>query len=169
MARNTLREDMTPEQRRKMEEAKAKHPLIGTGLHWKDEDGAVQHQAVVVDVVPSGNAAVGDLALIQYFEWPMGEPSTRRLIPLVELASAAPGKDRWVLYRDVDDMNDHYERRDKHQNEHIRRRREKAKVEAEAVGAGEPDRKEALNSGAFTFSDPRTVPPRGNTGESDDA
>lgn len=85
------------------------HPLVGAGLHQKNEAGAVQRQAVILAVVPSGNPSVGDLALIQHFEWLTGSASTRRLIPLTSLAD-----ERWVLYADTEDMNDHYERVDKH-------------------------------------------------------
>jgi hypothetical protein len=88
---------------------KAKHPLVGAGVHCKDKDGCVQNQAVILEVVPSGSS-VGDLALIQYFEWLVGEPSTRRLLPLTELASS----DRWVFYADAEEMNDHYQRVDRH-------------------------------------------------------
>lgn len=93
-----------------------KHPLIGAGLHWRDERGYTQNQAMIVDVFPSGSPQAGDLALIQYFEWIIGERSTRRLIALAELASS----DQWVLYSSVDEMNDHYERVDHHRNDHIR-------------------------------------------------
>lgn len=96
------------------------HPLVGAGLHRKDADGVVQNQAQIVAVVPSGSSATGDLALIQHFDWIMGEPSTRRLVPLAELASG----DRWVLYASIEEMNDHYERVDKRQNERKRRQRD---------------------------------------------
>ena len=94
-----------------------KHPLVGAGLHWRDERGYTQNQATIVAVIPSGNAQVGDLALIQYFEWIIGGISTRRLVALSELASS----EQWVLYSSVDEMNDHYERVDEHRNDHIRR------------------------------------------------
>jgi hypothetical protein len=90
--------------RRKTEPA---HPLVGAGVHYKDENGVVQNQAAIVAVIPGGGH-LGDLALLQYFEWFTGSPSTRRLVSLSELAAS----DRWVLYRDVDEMNDHYERVD---------------------------------------------------------
>lgn len=103
-----------------------KHPLAGAGLHYKDEHERVLNQAMIVEVIPS-NSAVGDLALIQYFEWFIGAPSTRRLIPLSELASS----DRWVFYSSVDEMNDHYERVDGHRSEAIRKRLEKEKGRGE--------------------------------------
>jgi hypothetical protein len=88
-----------------------KHPLEGAGLHYKDENGYVQHQAVIVTVISSGNTTIGDLALIQYFEWVSGGPSTRRLISLSEMAST----DQWVFYSSVEEMKDHYERVDRYE------------------------------------------------------
>lgn len=101
---------------------KPAHPLIGAGLHWKDEDGAVQWQASVIAVFPSGHPATGDVALIQFFEWGWGEPSTRRLIPIADLAAS----DRWVAYASVEAMNDHYERVDGPRNRQIQARKEAA-------------------------------------------
>ena len=103
-----------------------KHPLVGAGLHYKDEHGRVLNQVSIVAVIPS-NSAVGDLALIQYFEWMSGEPSTRRLIPLSELASS----DRWVLYSSVAEMNDHFQRSDEGRNSAITKRLENEKDRAE--------------------------------------
>jgi hypothetical protein len=80
------------------------HPLIGAGLHYKGEDGCVENQGEIIAVIPSNNAAVGDLALIQYYEWVIGTASTRRLVSLADLANS----DRWVFYRSVKEMNDHY-------------------------------------------------------------
>ena len=92
-----------------------KHPLVGAGLHYKDEDGCVANQAQIVAVFPSNNPSVGDVALIQYYEW-FGSPSTRGLVSLAEPTD----RERWVLYRSVNEMIDHYERVDQHQNRHIR-------------------------------------------------
>ena len=44
-----------------------RHPLVGRGLHYKDEDAAVRYRAQIIAVIPS-NSPTGDLALIQYFE-----------------------------------------------------------------------------------------------------
>jgi hypothetical protein len=102
------------------------HPLIGAGLHYKDEHGRVLNQVSIVAVIAS-NSAAGDLALIQYFEWISGEPSTRRLIPLSELASS----DRWVLYSSVAEMKDHFERSDEGRNTAITKRLDNEKDRAE--------------------------------------
>jgi hypothetical protein len=104
----------------------SKHPLVGFGLHWKNADGEVINQASIVDIVPNGDIAGGDLALIQYYDWIMGYPSTQRLIPLAELASS----DQWVLYHSVNEMNEHYERVDEPRNEQIHQQREKAEQSA---------------------------------------
>jgi hypothetical protein len=92
------------------------HPLVGRGLHYKDERGCVHNQATILAIVPSNSPEAGDLALIQYFDWLMGEPSTQRLLPLTELASS----ERWVFYENVEQMKDHYQRVDAHRDEHIR-------------------------------------------------
>lgn len=106
--------------------AVASHPLVGAGVHYKNEHGCVENQAAIVAIIPSNNSAVGDLALLQYFEWMMGDASTQRLIPLAELAAS----DRWVLYQSPEEMNDHYKRVDEHQNKHIRARLAKEKAGA---------------------------------------
>jgi hypothetical protein len=80
--------------------AVAPHPLVGAGVHFMDQYGRVQDHAAIVAVVPSNNTAVGDLALLQYFERARGAPPTQRLIPLAELSSS----DRWVLYKSVAEM-----------------------------------------------------------------
>ena len=63
------------------------HALLRAGVHFKDEHDRVQNQAAIVAVFPSGNTTIDDLALLQCFSWIIGEPSTQRLIPLVEIAS----------------------------------------------------------------------------------
>lgn len=87
-----------------------KHQLVGAGLHWKDRNGCVQNQAEIIAIIPSGCTIVGDLALIQYFDWIVGHSSTRRLIPLRDLAAS----EQWVFYSSVEEMNDHYERVDQY-------------------------------------------------------
>jgi hypothetical protein len=99
----------------------AKHPLIDASVHFKDADGCVERQAAVLAVIPSGSTATGNLVLLQFFDWFMGEPSTRRLIPLSELESS----ERWVLYASVDEMNEHYERVDAKHAEAVDRRKER--------------------------------------------
>jgi hypothetical protein len=90
----------------------SEHPLLNAGVHFKDENGCVESQATIAAII-STNSTMGDLALLQYYEWFVGEASTRRLVPLSELASS----DRWVLYRNLEEMNDHYERVDQHKIE----------------------------------------------------
>jgi hypothetical protein len=71
------------------------HPLVGAGVHLKDQYGRVHDRAAIVAVIPSNNTAVGDLVLLQYFG--RDEPPPQRLIPLAELSSS----DKWVLYKSV--------------------------------------------------------------------
>jgi hypothetical protein len=75
------------------------HVLVGAGVQFNDEGGRAHDCAAIVAVIPSNNA-VGDLVLLQYFEQRRGEPSTQRLIPLVELS----GSNRCVLYKSVAEM-----------------------------------------------------------------
>jgi hypothetical protein len=74
------------------------HPLVGAGVHFKDQYGRVHDRAAIVAVLQSNNAAVGDLVLLQYFE--RDEPPRQRLLPLAELSSG----ERWVLYKSVAEM-----------------------------------------------------------------
>jgi hypothetical protein len=97
-------------------DAVTSHPLVGAGIHFKDDAGCVVNQMAIAAVIPSNNVAVGDLVLLQYFEWMMGDRTNQRLVPLTELASS----DRWVIYKSVDEMNEHYDRVDHKRNEHIR-------------------------------------------------
>jgi hypothetical protein len=92
---------------------------------------------MIVDVFPSGSASVGDLALIEYFEWLDGTPSTRQLIPLTALASARtdPGIEVWVLYANTEEMKDHYERVDHRLNEWKRRAQKAADAQPESSHA----------------------------------
>ena len=92
----------------------SRHPLIGAAVHRKDEHGRVENQAEIIDVIPSGSAEAGDLVLLQYYDWIAGQRSTRGLIRLRDMASAA-----WVFYADPAEMNEHYERVDSHRNERI--------------------------------------------------
>jgi hypothetical protein len=91
------------------------HALAGAGVFRLDADGAVDRQAMVVSVFPSGAAPVGDLALIQYFDWIVGQPSTRDVVPLAEMA--VPG--RYILFSCVEEMNDYWERIARHRTEAI--------------------------------------------------
>ena len=90
------------------------HPLIRRGLHRLDHQRCVQNQAVIIEVFPS-NSPIGDLAIIQYFEWFMGEPSTQAVVPVTALADP-----EWVLYASVEEMNEHYDRVDSHRIRHVR-------------------------------------------------
>jgi hypothetical protein len=93
------------------------HPLIGAGAHSLDDAGTTQYQIEILDVFPSGASDTGDLALVQFFSWIMGEPTNRRLIPLKELATPT-----WKLFASMSDANDYYEHVAKHRDEKIRAR-----------------------------------------------
>ena len=98
----------------------AEHPLVGAGLHYMNADGIVSNQAQIIAVFPSNNSTVGDLALVEYYEWISGGTETRALVALSELTD----RERWVLYASTDHMNDHYQRVDQHQNRFIHQEQE---------------------------------------------
>ena len=98
----------------------AEHPLVGAGLHYKNADGIVSNQAQIIAVFPSNNSTVGDLALVEYYEWISSGTETRALVALSELTD----RERWVLYASTDHMNDHYQRVDQHQNRFIHQEQE---------------------------------------------
>jgi hypothetical protein len=79
------------------------HPLVGAGAHMLDEHNTTKYQALIIDVIPSGCPEVGDLALVQFYEWMIGEPTNRRLIPLRELAT-----EHWKLFSSLEEANDYY-------------------------------------------------------------
>jgi hypothetical protein len=70
------------------------HPLVGRELLGRREDVNYQTQATILAIVPS-NSSIGDLALIQYYDWNIGAATTQQLIPLTELANA-----RWWIFSD---------------------------------------------------------------------
>ena len=94
----------------------AEHPLVGAGLHYKNADGIVSNQAQIIAVFPSNNSTVGDLALVEYYEWISSGTETRALVALSELTD----RERWVLYASTD----HYQRVDQHQNRFIHQEQE---------------------------------------------
>lgn len=98
----------------KPEPTVGKHPLLGAGLHWKDDVGRIERQAEITAVFPSGHRRVGHIALIQYFSWIMGERTTRQLVPVTRLTDT-----QWVLYASVADMNDYYNTIGERRNEQI--------------------------------------------------
>jgi hypothetical protein len=87
-----------------------------------DEHRTTQYQVRIVDVIPSGCPEVGDLALVQFYEWMVGGATNRRLIPLRELAT-----ERWILFADMEDANDYYTNVASVRDKSIRARREEKK------------------------------------------
>jgi len=81
----------------------AKHPLIGAAAHSLDENRTTLWQVEILDVFPSGSPDVGDLALVQYYEWLAGYPSTRGLIPLREMATRS-----WKLFPNMESATAYY-------------------------------------------------------------
>jgi hypothetical protein len=83
-----------------------KHPLVGRALH-SFADGKVKEQGMILDVVPTGTAT-GDLALVLYFDWIIGEPNYQRAIPVSAFAYPSEGK-TYRLYSNLEEANAQYE------------------------------------------------------------
>jgi hypothetical protein len=93
----------------KLEAMKSPPPtmsLVGRCFHVFGEKRKVQYQGIV-------RAMVGDdHALVQYFEWLMGEPTTIEVVSLERMSfgatpnSRAPGS--WQFYQDDEHMNGWY-------------------------------------------------------------
>lgn len=98
------------------------HPLIGAAAHSVDDRGHTVYQVRILDVFPSGSSETGDLALVQFYSWIMGEPTNRALIPLKELATR-----QWKLFADMEDANDYYENVASKRDAVIDQREEKGK------------------------------------------
>jgi hypothetical protein len=96
------------------------HPLVGAGAHMLDEHRTTKFQVTIVAVVPSGCPEVGDLALVQFYDWIIGEPTNRRLIPLRELAT-----EQWKLFASMQEANDYYANVASHRDDAIRAKLEK--------------------------------------------
>lgn len=79
------------------------HPLLGAGLEFHDAHGAVTQHAAVIAVFPSHKESVGDLALIELHDLFGGEATTRRLLPLTELADH-----HWVFFPSIEALQLHH-------------------------------------------------------------
>jgi hypothetical protein len=101
---------------------KAARPLVGRAFHSYGPDGDTRWQGVVEDDLGDG------YFLLQLFEWLMGGTSQQIVVHISDMAHRASDgfsiKSRFAFYKTLEDMNDHYERVDRHQNDHIRRAKE---------------------------------------------
>lgn len=86
----------------------AAHPLVGSGL-LTFRDGKLHEQGKIVAVINTPEPA----ALIQYFEWMMGDKTYQRLILLSDIVfDASSSKEQQVTYRifrSCEDRNDYFE------------------------------------------------------------
>ena len=60
---------------------------------------------MVVAVFPSNKESVGDLALVEYHDLFGGEPTTRRVIALTDLADH-----HWVFFSSIEALQAHHRR-----------------------------------------------------------
>lgn len=86
----------------------AAHPLVGSGL-LSFRDGKLHEQGEIVAVINTPEPA----ALIQYFEWMMGDETYQRLILLSDIVfDASSSREQQVTYRifrNGEDRNDYFE------------------------------------------------------------
>lgn len=90
-----------------------RHPLVGFGV-LSFKGGKLNEQGLILDVVDD---PAGGLAIVQFFEWMMGEPSYARLIPLAHIAfDEASGLETktWRLFTSNDERNSYHD----HQQEY---------------------------------------------------
>ncbi len=80
--------------------------LKGKFFHDFDEEGYVNHQGQIVDFLND------ETAIIQYFEWVLGEPSQTKMVWLRDIVEGG-----WALYPSAEAMRDAYE------YGHVKRRR----------------------------------------------
>ena len=77
-------------------------PLVGLSFHVFGEDGRVQQQGIVRGMVNDQHA------LVQYFDWASGVPTTLEVVPVARMSLGAAGSNRaagsWQFYRDAEDM-----------------------------------------------------------------
>lgn len=72
-----------------------KSKIKGKFFHDFDEEGYVRHQGHIVDFIND------DIAVIQYFEWGMGEPSATKMVYLRDIIEGG-----WALYSSDEEMRD---------------------------------------------------------------
>lgn len=85
-----------------------RHGLVGMAFHIFERPGPPQYQGHIVQAVDPG------FVVVEYFEWVLGDPTTRALVPLTDIAGARHRgvAARWQLYTNVADMVDWYRERE---------------------------------------------------------
>lgn len=96
----------------------ARHVLVGRGVHYRNAAGVVERQGVVLGVVPSGDPVVGEVALVRWFDWVVGDPWNEELVPIAEMAKE---RERWTLYDSCEGMNHAWETRERDRMREARR------------------------------------------------
>ena len=72
--------------------------LKGKFFHSFDKEGYVTHQGHIIDFVND------DIAVIQYFDWIIGEPSQTKMVWLRDIVEGG-----WALYSSAEEMRDAYD------------------------------------------------------------
>jgi hypothetical protein len=81
---------------------KQQHPLVGQYfLTYVEKDGKInrQWQGCVLEVIND------DTLIVQLYEWILGNPSTRQLVPIVDTLTEQNGV-RWDFFPDRDSWLD---------------------------------------------------------------
>lgn len=89
------------------------HPLVGFAfLSYStiDDKISLEWQGTIRAVMAS-NSAEGDLALVDFFEWVMGDYSYSQLVPLREFAQPFRSRRFFKLFRTETERNNYYEAR----------------------------------------------------------
>ena len=91
-----IREDIRMAQRRKSSDKGVDwSTLKGKFFHDFDDEGFVRHQGYVVDLVGD------EIAIVQYFEWAIGSPSTVKAVWVRDIVDGG-----WALYDSSEAMRE---------------------------------------------------------------
>ena len=82
------------------------HPLVGKCFVVFRENKKASVQGIV-------RAVMGDLCLVQFFEWLMGEPSTLKIVRMEDMVSAPldRGVGKWEFFEDDEHLRSWLESR----------------------------------------------------------
>lgn len=84
------------------------HPLVGRGVHICNEFGRANYQGEIVAVFPSGTD-VGELVLIEWFEWLAGSATHQSLVPLRSLLVDPRDHQHVKLFENMEHANNYWD------------------------------------------------------------
>lgn len=86
------------QQKKKVKSTSDWTTLKGKFFHTFDEDGYVQYQGVIEDLVGD------DIAIVLLFSWVVGEPTYHKAVWVSDIVDGG-----WALYNTGDEMRESYE------------------------------------------------------------